>query len=79
LNVRWFFDCKDEESRQKRREFLAGAQVLDILTEVIEEDLKGLDAPPSLDDPNWALKTARREGQIAALKGVLTLTRRKPQ
>lgn len=77
LSNKWFSGVRPED-KQTRDETVRNARfVLDILTEIIEQDLKELDTCRSEDyeTASWSHKQADRNGQRRALMNLLKLTR----
>lgn len=78
LQGKWFIDCKTQEEKDKREQTVRNSRfILDILTKLIENELKELSARKiaDYDCPSWAYQQADKNGAISALSKILLLTK----
>lgn len=75
LNSRWFTGVKSED-KTKREETVRNSRfIFDILVQIIEADLKELNADKDADydNPSWAFKQAHNNGYRKAVTNFLKL------
>ena len=78
MGSKWFFDCKTEEEKKKREEFLKEQKYLfSLLKEILEKDLRSTESEMSstkrYDDQSWPYKQADYLGTKRALQDVIDL------
>jgi len=77
LNSKWFkhFHGTPEQKDSLAESIRNSSFVLDLLTKIIEDDVRDLKQSRvgDYDNPNWSIKTADRNGGVRALDNVLKL------
>ena len=75
-NLWWYRLQKTEEDKNSVKQLVNNSKnLLKILSELIEEDIKSLERISSddYDSPSWAYKQADRAGQLRTLRKILDL------
>jgi hypothetical protein len=78
LNSKWFRGNETpDEKRQKEITVRNARHVLDLLSEVIEQEIRELSKTKfdDYDSPGYSLKRADKDGQVRAFDKILKLTK----
>lgn len=79
LSAKWFsrFHGTEDEKKDLEQLIRNSTIILDILTRVLETDLRNEEANRTADyqDPNWAYRQADRNGVVRTLKNLLSMTK----
>jgi hypothetical protein len=78
LSGKWYSGNMTSEEKVQRERTVRGARTtLDLLSQVIEQQIQELESNKFEDYsiPGWEYRTADRNGQIRALRNILSLTK----